>query len=194
MRAPPPPRRFRHEVESASSAKEQVLRELAEATSRVSRSSEEWRKLSKALAAQEADLDSERKRRWATTRLHGLPVVHSCFVVGDSPCSFVSSFVGSVTGRVLCACRCGGSAEAKAALQSVRAELSDTKAALQSVKAELADVKRDADSSTRAAKSAEHSVMSQDSRLQRATEEVSAAASDSLAGGEGGGGRGLAGD
>ncbi len=52
-----------HEVETANAAKDNVLRELGEASARVSRSAEEWRKLSKAVGSLEAELDAERKKR-----------------------------------------------------------------------------------------------------------------------------------
>lgn len=52
-----------HEIESATGVKDKLLRELGEATSRVTRSEQEWRKLQKGVAALEGDLDAERKKQ-----------------------------------------------------------------------------------------------------------------------------------
>jgi hypothetical protein len=45
--------------------KDKLLRELGEATSRVTRSEVEWKKLSKSVATLEAELDAERKKQYA---------------------------------------------------------------------------------------------------------------------------------
>ncbi len=52
-----------HEIESATSIKDKLLRELGEATARVSKSETDWKNLAKSVAALQTDLDTERKKQ-----------------------------------------------------------------------------------------------------------------------------------
>jgi hypothetical protein len=52
-----------HEIESATSMKDKLLRELGEATARVSKSETDWKALAKSVAALEHELDIERKKQ-----------------------------------------------------------------------------------------------------------------------------------
>jgi septal ring factor EnvC (AmiA/AmiB activator) len=77
-------------------------------------------------------------------------------------------FVGAGVGGHCRRC----SADAKAALQATRSELTESKSLCQSLRSELNELRKDVDSTVRAAKSAEQSVVTQDTRLQRALDEV----------------------